>query len=238
MSPAALGRQSYRTAREEQPGQGSPDRAARTWKGHRMRTLTVSAFLTLDGVVQAPGGPGEDDEGGFPFGGWTVPYFDEHLGEVMGAFMGSPFDLVLGRKTYDLFAAYWPTASEEDGAQPLNEATKHVASRGRPSLDWEPSIHLSGDVATEVARLKQQDGPPLQVHGSGDLVQTLLRHGLVDELQLLTFPVLLGQGKRLFADGTVPTALRLVSSSVSGTGVVVTRYVPAGDVVTGSFGPT
>ena len=200
-----------------------------------MRTLTVTAFLTLDGVVQAPGGPGEDEDGGFPFGGWTVPYFDEHLGEVMGAFMAEPFDLVLGRRTYDIFAAYWPTASPEEGAQPLNDATKHVASRSRPSLSWAGSVLVEGDVAEGIAALKQQEGRPLQVHGSGDLVQTLLRHRLVDELQLLTFPVLLGQGKRLFGDGTVPTALRLVSSSVSGTGVVVGRYVPSGEVVTGSF---
>ena len=195
----------------------------------------MSAFVTLDGVVQAPGGPEEDEDGRFPFGGWTVPYFDEHLGEVMGAFMGEPFDLVLGRRTYDIFAAYWPTASEEDGAGPLNDAAKHVASRGRPALTWERSTLLEGDVAQAVAALKQQDGRPLQVHGSGDLLQTLLRHGLVDELQLLTFPVVLGQGKRLFADGTVPSALRLVSSSVSSTGVLVARYVPAGEVVTGTF---
>lgn len=201
-----------------------------------MRRLIVTAFMTLDGVVQAPGGPGEDDDAGFAFGGWTVPYFDDHLGQVMGELMGRPFDLVLGRKTYDIFAAFWPTASEEEGAGPLNAATKHVASRGRPSLDWDRSHLIEGDVAEGVAALKEQDGPELQVHGSGDLVQTLLRHGLVDEWQLLTFPVVLGQGKRLFADGTVPSALRLVSSSVSGSGVVVGRYRPAGDVVTGSFG--
>jgi dihydrofolate reductase len=200
-----------------------------------MRTLTVSAFQTLDGVVQAPGGPGEDDDGGFPFGGWTVPYFDEHLGEVMGGLMGEPFDLVLGRRTYDVFAAFWPTASEDEGAGPLNAAVKHVASRGRPALTWDRSRLIEGDVAEGVARLKEQDGPALQVHGSGELVQTLLRHGLVDELLLLTFPVVLGRGKRLLREGGVPFALRLVSSSVSASGVVVARYVPDGDVVTGSF---
>ena len=201
-----------------------------------MRKLIVSAFVTLDGVVQAPGGPGEDEEGGFSHGGWTVPYFDEHLGEVMDALMGKPFDLVLGRKTYDIFAAFWPTASEEEGAAPLNAATKHVASRGRPELTWERSHLIEGDVAEGVAALKEQDGPELQVHGSGNLVQTLLPAGLVDEWQLITFPVVLGEGKRLFGDGAVPAALRLLSSSVSGTGVVVSRYAPAGDVVTGSFG--
>ena len=202
-----------------------------------MRKLIVTAFMTLDGVVQAPGGPGEDEEGGFPYGGWTVPYFDEHLGETMGALMGQPFDLVLGRKTYDIFAAFWPTASEDEGAKPLNDATKHVASRSTPALTWERSHLIEGDVAEGVRRLKEQDGPDLQVHGSGDLVQTLAAAGLVDEWQILTFPVVLGQGKRLFADGSVPRALRLVSSSVSGTGVLVARYVPAGDVVTGTFAP-
>jgi dihydrofolate reductase len=202
-----------------------------------MRKLIVTAFVSLDGVVQAPGGPGEDEEGGFSLGGWTVPYFDEHLGEVMGALMGKPFDLVLGRKTYDIFAAYWPTASEEEGAKSLNEAVKHVATRGRPRLVWDRSVRIEGDVAQGVAALKEQDGPELQVHGSGNLVQTLLRHGLVDEWQLLTFPVVLGEGKRLFGDGAVPAALELESSSVSSTGVVVTRYVPAGELVTGSFGP-
>ena len=200
-----------------------------------MRNLIVTSFLTLDGVVQAPGGPGEDDEGAFAFGGWTVPYFDEHLGEVMGQTMGKPFDLVLGRRTYDIFAAYWPNASDEEGAQPLNEATKHVASRGRPDLSWERSVLIEGDVATAVAALKEQDGPELQVHGSGNLVHTLQRAGLVDEWQLLTFPVVLGAGKKLF-DPAVPVALQLVSSSVSSTGVVVGRYVSAGDVVPGSFG--
>jgi dihydrofolate reductase len=150
--------------------------------------------------------------------------------------MGKPFDLVLGRKTYDIFAAYWPTASEEDGAKPLNDAVKHVASRGRPALTWDRSSLIEGDVAQGVAALKEQDGPELQVHGSGNLLQTLLRAGLVDEWQLLTFPVVLGRGKRLFGDGAVPAALELVSSSVSSTGVVVTRHVPAGEVVTGSFG--
>ena len=202
-----------------------------------MRKLIVSAFVTLDGVVQAPGGPGEDDEGGFTHGGWTVPYFDEHLGQVMGELMGKPFDLVLGRKTYDIFASYWPTASEEEGAKPLNDATKHVASRGEPSLEWDRSFLIEGDVAEGVAALKAQDGPELQVHGSGNLVQTLLRHGLVDEWQLLTFPVVVGAGKRLFGGDALPGALRLVGSSVSGTGVVVTRYEAAGDVVTGSFAP-
>ena len=169
-----------------------------------MRKLIVSTFLTLDGVMQAPGGPEEDDSGGFAHGGWSVNYWDDRMGEVMGAAMSVPFDLVLGRRTYDIFAAYWPHASEEQGAKPLNDATKHVASRSRPTLEWRNSVLIEGDAAEGVAALKQQDGPELQVHGSGNLVQTLLRHGLVDEYRLWVFPLVIGSGKRLFADGTVP----------------------------------
>ena len=183
-----------------------------------MRKLIVSTFLTLDGVMQAPGGPEEDDSGGFAHGGWSVNYWDDRMGEVMGAAMSVPFDLVLGRRTYDIFAAYWPHASEEQGAKPLNDATKHVASRSRPTLEWRNSVLIEGDAAEGVAALKQQDGPELQVHGSGNLVQTLLRHGLVDEYRLWVFPLVIGSGKRLFADGTVLAALRLVDSQVSTTG--------------------
>lgn len=200
-----------------------------------MRRLIISTFLTLDGVMQAPGGPGEDDSGGFRFGGWSVNHWDEMMGEVMDRYLGVPFDLLLGRKTYDIFAAYWPDAPEEAGSKPLNDATKYVASRGRPALDWERSVLLEGDVAAAVARLKEEDGPELQVHGSGDLAQTLIRHGLVDEYRLWFFPLVLGSGKRLFADGTIPSVLRLEDSAVSSTGVVMSTYVAGGEVVTGSF---
>ena len=200
-----------------------------------MRKLVVSTFLTLDGVMQAPGGPGEDDSGGFAHGGWSFHYWDERMGEVMGAAMGTPFDLALGRKTYDIFAAHWPHATDDPGAKPLNDATKYVASRGRPELSWDRSVLLEGDVGEAVAALKQEDGPELQVHGSGDLIQTLLRHGLVDEFRLWVFPLVLGNGKRLFADGTIPAALKLVDSRVSTTGVMIGTYEPAGEVVTGSF---
>jgi dihydrofolate reductase len=200
-----------------------------------MRRLVVSTFLTLDGVMQAPGGPGEDDSGGFTHGGWSVRYWDEHMGQVMGAAMSTPFDLVLGRRTYEIFAAYWPHAPEEAGAKPLNDATKYVASRSRPTLEWAGSVLIEGDAAEGVAALKEGEGPELQVHGSGNLVQTLLRHHLVDEFRLWVFPVVLGSGKRLFADGTVPTGLSLVDSTVSTTGVVIGTYEPAGEVVTGSF---
>jgi dihydrofolate reductase len=201
-----------------------------------MRKLIVSTFLTLDGVMQAPGGPGEDDSGGFQHGGWSVNYWDDQMGQVMGTAMSVPFDLVLGRRTYDIFAAYWPHASAEAGGKPLNDATKYVASRSRPTLSWDRSVLIEGDAADGVAALKQGDGQDLQVHGSGDLVQTLLRHNLVDEYRLWVFPVVLGSGKRLFAEGAIPCGLRLVDSVVSSTGVVIGTYEPAGGVVTGSFG--
>jgi dihydrofolate reductase len=200
-----------------------------------MRKLIVSTFLTLDGVMQAPGGPEEDDSGGFTHGGWSVNYWDEKMGEVMGAAMSVPFDLVLGRKTYDIFAAHWPHASEEEGAKPLNDATKYVASRSRPTLEWSNSVPIEGDAAVGVAALKQGDGPELQVHGSGNLIQTLLRHNLVDEYRLWVFPLVIGSGKRLFSDGAVPAGLKLVDSTVSSTGVVIGTYEPAGQIVTGSF---
>ena len=200
-----------------------------------MRKLLVTTFLTLDGVMQAPGGPDEDPAGGFTAGGWSFGYWDERMGEVMDGVMGHPFDLLLGRKTYDIFAAHWPRVSDEDGGKALNAATKYVASRGRPELPWAESVLLEGDVAEAVAELKKTDGPELQVHGSGDLIQTLLRHGLVDELWLWTFPVVVGDGKRLFGAGTVPGGLSLVSSTVSSTGVVIGTYVPAGEIKYGSF---
>jgi dihydrofolate reductase len=200
-----------------------------------MRKLIVSTFLTLDGVMQAPGGPGEDDSGGFAHGGWSVNYWDDLMGQVMGEAMSAPFDLVLGRKTYDIFAAYWPHAPEEAGAKPLNDATKYVASRSRPTLEWSTSVLIEGDAAESIAALKKEDGPELQVHGSGNLIQTLLRHNLVDQYRLWVFPLVIGSGKRLFSEGTIPSGLRLVDSKVSTTGVVIGTYEPAGEIVTGSF---
>jgi dihydrofolate reductase len=200
-----------------------------------MRKLIVSTFLTLDGVMQAPGGPGEDESEGFAHGGWSVSYWNDQMGEVMGAAMSVPFDLVLGRKTYDIFAAHWPHASEEEGAKTLNDATKYVASRSRPTLGWSNSVLIEGDAAEGIAALKTQDGPELQVHGSGDLVQTLLRHNLVDQFRLWVFPLVIGSGKRLFSEGTMPSGLALVDSQVSTTGVIIGTYEPAGPIVTGSF---
>jgi dihydrofolate reductase len=195
----------------------------------------VTTFLTLDGVMQAPGGPGEDDSGDFTFGGWSVNYWDERMREFMTQTMSVPFDLLLGRRTYDIFVTYWPNAPEEAGSKPLNDATKFVASRGRPTLDWKESVLIEGDAAEGVAALKRTDGPELQVHGSGNLIQTLMANDLVDEYRLWMFPVVLGSGKRLFADGAIPSGLKLVDSTVSTTGVVIGTYEPAGEIVTGSF---
>ena len=200
-----------------------------------MRRLIVSTFLTLDGVMQAPGGPGEDDSGGFAHGGWSFHYWDDAMGQVMGEAMSEPFDLVLGRRTYDIFAAHWPRVPDDQGGKPLNDATKYVASHGHPTLEWSRSVLIEGDAAEGVAALKDGDGPELQVHGSGNLIQTLLRYGLIDEFRLWVFPLVLGSGKRLFADGTIPAGLKLLDSTVSTTGVVIGTYEPAGDIVTGSF---
>jgi dihydrofolate reductase len=200
-----------------------------------MRELIVNTFLTLDGVMQAPGGPEEDDSGGFTYGGWSVNYWDEQMRQVMTEAMSTPFDLVLGRRTYDIFAAYWPHAPEEAGAKPLNDATKYVVSRNRPTLEWEKSVLIEGDAAEGIAALKKEDGPELQVHGSGNLIQTLMRYNLVDRYRLWVFPLVIGSGKRLFSDGTIPSGLKLVDSQVSTTGVVIGTYEPAGEIVTGSF---
>ncbi len=198
-----------------------------------MRKLIVLTFITLDGVMQAPGGPAEDIDGGFKYGGWTVPYFDEFSSKVMGEQMKQPFNLLLGRRTFEIFASYWPQhASDWPG---INEATKYVVSNTLNKHDWENSIFIKGDVAEETKRLKMQDGPDLQVYGSSKLIQTLLQHDLVDELWLKTFPITLGSGKRLFAEGTIPAAFKLTDSKVSPSGVIFANYKRAGEVKTGSF---
>ena len=199
-----------------------------------MRKLKVSTFVTLDGVMQAPGGPDEDRTSGFTHGGWSVGYWDDQMGKVMDDFMGRPFELLLGRKTYEIFAAHWPR-STEPAAEVLNGARKHVASRTLRSVDWNNSTLISGDVGTYVSELKKQSGPEIQVHGSGDLLQTLLKNDLVDEFQVWTFPVVLGSGKRLFADGAVPAGLKVDAVKTSTTGVVIATYQRAGAIKYGSF---
>ena len=199
-----------------------------------MRKLVVNTFVTLDGVMQAPGGPEEDPTGGFEHGGWSFTYWDDAMGAKMGEGMGKPFDLVLGRGTYEIFAAHWPH-SDDPAAEALNNATKHVASTTLEELDWQNSQLIEGDVPAAIRKLKEEDGPELQVHGSAGLIQTLLEHGLVDEFRVWTFPVLIGKGKRLFGDGTVPAGLTLTDSLISSTGVVMAAYEPAGEVPIGSF---
>jgi len=202
-----------------------------------MRTLAVQTFLTLDGVMQAPGGPEEDPSGGFTLGGWSVNYWDGAMGEVIDAATDVPFDLLLGRKTYEIFAAHWPYADDEM-ARKLNRARKYVASKTLRKLDWSNSTLLEGDVASAVRQLKQQDGPELQVHGSGGLIQTLLAADLVDEFRLWTFPLVVGKGKRLFGDGAMPAGLKLIDGKTSTTGVRIDCYRRAGAVRTGSFDVT
>ena len=201
-----------------------------------MRELLVQTFLTLDGVMQAPGGPGEDDSNGFAYGGWSVNYWDEEMGQAMDEVVSKPFAMVLGRHTYDIMAAFWPHASEEEGATPFNEATKYVASRGHPDLAWSNSLLIEGDAADGLAALKAEDGPELQVHGSGNLAQTLIRHNLVDRYRLWIFPVVIGSGKRLFGEGTIPSGLELIEGRTSTTGVFMGTYRSAGEIVTGTFG--
>lgn len=198
-----------------------------------MRKIIVIEFITLDGVMQAPGGPEEDTSGGFKYGGWTVPYFDEFSSAIMGEQMKQPFALLLGRKTFEIFASYWP---HHESAWPgINEAIKYVVSNTKTSHDWENSIFIKGDVTAEIKKLKSQDGPDLKVWGSGNLAQTLLKHDLVDELWLKIFPITLGAGKRFFAEGTIPAAFKLTDTKVSPSGVIFVNYERAGEVKTGSF---
>ena len=199
-----------------------------------MRELIVNAFLTLDGVMQAPGGPEEDPSGGFDHGGWSFGYWDEQMQAVMGESMSKPFDLVLGRRTYEIFAAHWPH-SDDPAAELLNGATKHVASTTRSELEWENSRLIEGEVPEGIGALKEKDGPELQVHGSANLIQTLLAHGLVDEFRLWIFPLVLGRGKRLFDGGTLPAGVELVTSQASSTGVIIATYRTGAEIRYGSF---
>lgn len=185
--------------------------------------------------MQAPGGPEEDPSSNFKYGGWTAPYFDEASGQVMAKQMGQPFDLLLGRKTYEIFAGYWPQHDNEVG-KPLNGATKYVASNTDVDTSWEKTVKLSGDVVSALRELKASDGPMLQVHGSGNFIQTLLQNDLVDELWLKIFPVTLGNGKKLFAEGTIPAAFKLAESSVTPSGIIIANYERDGDVQTGTVG--
>ena len=196
-----------------------------------MREVVILTFVSLDGVMQAPGGKGEDPSGGFDLEGWTVPYVDEVVGDEMTKQMGQPFDLLLGRKTYEIFASYWPHHDS-----PINKAKKYVVSNAAINTDWDETIQIEGDdVVAEIVKLKQQDGPMLQVHGSSNLIQTLLANDLADELWLKVFPVTLGKGKRLFGEGTIPAAFKLTDSKISPSGVIIASYRRDGGVKLGSF---
>jgi dihydrofolate reductase len=198
-----------------------------------MRKIIVLSFISLDGIMQAPGGPEEDTSGGFKYGGWTVPYFDESLGTIMAGQMSRPSDLLLGRKTYNIFASYWPTHENEWPG--INDVTKFVVSHNELKPEWKNSVLLKEDVVGEIKKIKQQKGSDIQVHGSGELIQTLLKNNLADELWLKIFPVTLGKGKRLFGEGTSPAAFELSDSKVLPSGVIVGNYKRAGDVKTGTY---
>ncbi|HEX9436190.1 MAG TPA: dihydrofolate reductase family protein [Candidatus Limnocylindria bacterium] len=201
-----------------------------------MRKVALNTFVTLDGVMQAPGGRDEDREGGFAHGGWSVSYWDEPMGETIVEWTQRAGALLLGRKTYEIFVAHWPKVTDEDPvAAKLNSVRKYVASRTLRDVTWNNATLIKGDLAEAVRRLKQEPGDEIQVHGSGELIQTLLRDGLVDEIRLWVFPVVLGSGKRLFADGAIPSALKLVSSRSSSTGVTINTYEAAGAIPYGTF---
>lgn len=199
-----------------------------------MRKITAATFVSLDGVMQAPGGPEEDPVGGFKFGGWTFHYFDEVGGAAMGELFSKPFALLLGRRTYDIFAAYWPYQNDPI-ADAFNPATKYVATHRPDTLTWQNTQSLGPDIVATVRRLKQENGPDLLIQGSGNLIQTLLANGLIDEIRLMIFPLLLGKGKRLFGDAAMPAAFKLVKSQTSSTGVIMATYERAGEIEVGSF---
>lgn len=199
-----------------------------------MKKIIALTFITFDGVMQAPGGPQEDTDGGFKYGGWVVPYFDERLGQIMHEQMTKPLDLLLGRRTYEIFASYWPTHESEWPG--INSVTKYVVSSTRTDSLWDNTVFIKDNVVEEIRKLKNQGGPDLQVHGSSRLLQTLLKHNLVDELWLKIFPVTIGSGKRLFGEGTIPAAFKLTHSEVTPGGVIVAGYARAGEVKTGLIG--
>ncbi len=196
-----------------------------------MRKIIVLSFITLDGVMQAPGGPEEDPSGGFAYGGWVAPYFDEESGKVMEKQM-KPADLLLGRKTFEIFASYWPEHAEMWPG--INDVKKYVMSKSMKKSDWKNSVFLHNLI--DIVSLKNSEGSDIQVHGSGELIQSLMENDLVDELWLKFFPITLGKGKKLFADGTIPAAFILTESTITPSGVIVANYKRAGDVKTGTVG--
>jgi dihydrofolate reductase len=199
--------------------------------------LTLTTFVTLDGVMQAPGGPEEDPSGGFDHGGWLVPYADSDMGQAVAGWFAEADEFLLGRRTYEIFAAYWPRVTDPDDpiASRLNNLPKHVASRTLDQVSWQGATLIKGDLVEYVAELKRKPGRELQVHGSGALAGTLMQHDLIDEYRLLTYPVVLGKGRRLFAEGAKPVAMRLVDSRTTDAGVAINVYQPVGEPKHGSF---
>jgi len=200
-----------------------------------MRKLIVLTFVSLDGVMQAPGQPQEDTDGEFRYGGWSAGYWDPVMEKTMSEQIGKPFDLMLGRKTYEIFASYWPHAKEDAFAEKLNNAKKYVVSRTPQKLEWNNSMLVTGDTPREIRKLKEQGGPDIQVHGSSALIQTLLKNDMVDEFWLKIFPVTIGSGKRLFGEGSLHVSFKLLCSDISTTGVIIANYVRDGEVKKGSF---
>jgi dihydrofolate reductase len=197
-----------------------------------MRKIIVLEHISLDGVIQAPGGPEEDKSDGFAYGGWAAPYDDDSIKAAVKKQMDMPFDLLLGRKTFDIWAAFWP--QHGDLWPGVNTATKYVVSNTMTSHEWQPSVFLNGEIEEKVARLKQEQGPDLHVWGSGNLLQTLIKHDLVDVFWLMLYPITLGSGKRLFEDGTIPAAFKMTESTVGSSGVIIANYERAGAVTTGT----
>lgn len=200
-----------------------------------MRKLVVNTFVTLDGVMQAPGGPEEDPTGGFNCGGWSFNYWDELMGQIMDDSMKEPFELLLGRRTYEIFAAHWPFLKDDPVVELFSGINKYVVTKSLNEVTWENSFLIKDNVVEKIKKLKESGGPELQVHGSSNLIQTLIKNNLIDEFRLWIFPIIIGQGKKLFGEGTVPSNLKLRDSKVSGTGVIICNYIPAGKIKTGSF---
>ena len=213
-----------------------------TARYNEMRKIIANTFITLDGVMQAPGGPEEDPTSGFDYGGWSVNYWNEMMAKVlMEGLLARPFDLMLGRKTYDIFAAHWPFVKNDPdkmnamAADKLNGAKKYVVSKTLLKASWENSTLIKGDIVKEISNLKRHEGPEIQIHGSSDLIQTLLRHDLIDEFCVWTFPLTVGRGKRLFGEGSIPAGLKLLDCKVSKTGVIIATYSRVGKIKTGSL---
>jgi dihydrofolate reductase len=202
-----------------------------------MRKIITTTFVTLDGVMQAPGGPKEDTSNGFAYGGWSANYWDKIMGDIMTGFMNIPFELLLGKTTYDIFAAYWPKANRDsEVAIPFNATKKYVVSHKPQELSWNNSELITGDVVTAIKKLKNESGPDLWIHGSGNLIQTLLKNKLIDRMHVWIFPVTVGNGKRLFAEGTQAEGLKLIDSKISTTGVIIATYEPEGPIKVGTIG--